>query len=114
MIATFEQALRAAREAGRDRADPVWCVLRAVAEAHGLTTDPLDERGLQGEWYRSRVAVDQAIRVLVQGAGLTQADAARRVGYSPSRASNAWRPPTLDDDELDILVRAEWLHGGEL
>lgn len=112
--AGFASDLERGREARRDRTDPVWCVLRAVAEEHGLTTDPLEEVGVKGPWHRAREPIDTAIRLLVLAAGQTQADAAERMGYSPTRAYNARRPPYLDEDELALLDRAEELHGGPL
>lgn len=112
--ATFASDLERGREAQRDRSDPVWCVVRAVAEEHGLTTDPLEEVGVQGPWHRLCEPVDVAIRILVLAAGQTQADAAARMGYSATRAYNARRPRYLDEDELALLDRAEELHGGPL
>ena len=91
--------------------DPADAVVAVVADAFGLTTDPLAERGYQGPWYHQPSAVDLAIRVMVQGFGMTQTEAAQRMGYSPGRAGNARRPPTLDADELDLFDEAEALLG---
>lgn len=113
-MTTFAEDLELGREQQRNRRDPAWCVLHVVGAEYGLDCDPLEEAGVQGPWYLSGGAVECAIRLLVQGAGFTQTAAAGRVGYSPGKAHNAWRPPELSDDELDLLDEAEELHGGPL
>lgn len=111
-MTTFAQDLEAGREQQRNRRDPTWCVLYVVAAEFNLDSDPLEEVGLQGPWYRSGGAVECAIKLLVQGADFTQRDAAARLGYSPGKALNARCP--ISDWELDLLDQAEELHGGAL
>lgn len=111
---TFEQELAAARATAEDRADPVWCILRAVAEHYGLTSDPLDERGSKGPWYTSGRALDDAAKLLYTGLGWTKAQVAQRLGMSQGATPVYNAKVTWDDHECDLYTRAEELHGGEL
>lgn len=116
----FAEDLAAARAEQDNRRDPEWCVLRVIADEYGLTTDPLDERGYQGPWSRTKEALPLAVRLLAQGTvggtgdagGMTLRAIATRIGWN--QTGNAFRPPRLDDYELDLLERAEALHGGPL
>jgi hypothetical protein len=103
-VRTFAEDLAAGREQQRDHADPVWSVLRVVADEFGLTSDPLDELGVQGPWWRTREALPLAARLLVHGVGLTLRDAGERLGWQ--QTYNVYRPPFLNEYELALLERA--------
>lgn len=109
----FAQDLAAGREQAADRRDPEWCVLRAVADSYGLSTDPLDEVGVKGPWHQASGSVDTAIRLLVQVLGYSQAAAAGRMGYSAGKAHRAGHIALMPWD-LEALAAAEDLHGGPL
>lgn len=113
-MTTFAEDLAAGRREQEDRADPAWCVLRVVANDYSLETDPLDERGYKGPWYRADGALDLAARVLYHGAGLTQRAVSERLGIGGTAIRNTRPDVPLYGDELDALYAAEDLHGGPL
>lgn len=92
----------------------MWCVLRAVADVYGLTTDPLDERGYKGPWYQAEGSLADAARLLYHGVGMTQREINERIAPGSTALRNTRPHVALSDYELELLLDAEALHGGAL
>jgi hypothetical protein len=116
---SFAAELELARAAQRFRMDPEWCVLRAVADAYGIDTDPMDEVGYKGPWHAASVnaygANCVAGRLLYFALGYTQREVIARMGC---HAAGQTRPDvpfgSYAPNELELLDAAEALYGGPL